>query len=68
MLRANGVPTTEGNWSETDARSLAVRMSAIASATFVLLLNAYDGPVEFTVPGGSWKQALSSDPRAGGGC
>jgi isoamylase len=63
MLRADGVGMNEDDWSDTNARSLAVRFAARDSATFLLLLNASDGPVEFTVPEGGWTLALSSDPE-----
>lgn len=52
MLRADGVAMSGDDWADVNARSLAVRMSAENSATFLLLLNASDGPVEFTVPEG----------------
>ena len=51
------------DWSDAGAKSLAVRLAHEGSTTFLLLLNAADGPVEFQVPRGAWRLALSSDPE-----
>ncbi|GAB2922145.1 glycogen debranching protein GlgX [Rhodococcus aerolatus] len=62
LLRADGAEMGPDDWSDAGAKSLAVRLAHEGSTTFLLLLNAADGPVEFQVPEGAWRLALSSDP------
>ena len=70
LLRADGADMGEQDWQDPAAKSLGVQMApgegAEEDASFLLLLNAADGPVDFTVPdapAGHWELAISSDPE-----
>ncbi|WP_298806337.1 glycogen debranching protein GlgX [uncultured Pseudokineococcus sp.] len=70
MLRADGADMGPEDWDDPAAKSLGVQMSpgegAEEGASLLLLLNAADGPVDFSVPdapGGAWTLAMSSDPE-----
>ena len=61
---------TPEDWADANGRSLGVQLApgegAEGGASFLLLLNAADGPVDFVVPDapeGRWRLALSSDPE-----
>jgi len=70
LLRADGADMEAQDWEDARAKSLGVQLSpgegAEEGASFLLLLNAADGPVDFTVPdppAGHWELAISSDPE-----
>lgn len=65
ILRADGEPFADEDWEDTDAKSIAFELRHAGSDSFLLLLNASENGVEFTLPqavGGSWELELTSDP------
>jgi len=71
-LAPNGHDMTSDDWSHPDARSLGLRLFDAAHGAsgsdrndlFLLLLNAHDGPVPFTLPtallSGRWQTVLDT--------
>ncbi len=65
MPRADGVPMEGPDWEDGSAKAFAVQFAATGSPTVLLLVNAADNAVKFTVPpapGAAWTLAMSSDP------
>ena len=63
FYRADAIVFTDEDWDDASALSMLVRLqSSIDDTVFAWLVNSSPGPVEFTVPEGTWTTALSSDP------
>jgi isoamylase len=77
-LRPDGQPLVDEDWEQADARALGMRLAGgatdevepdgapIEDDTLLLLLNAHDGEVSFTLPDdASWETLLdTADPEA----
>ncbi len=80
-LRADGHEREGGDWDDPEDRTLGAVLCGDAmgyhltaggepegDASFLILLNAYHGPVEFRMPGQpfppAWRRVISSDPES----
>jgi glycogen operon protein len=70
-LNPGGMEMEQGHWDDARARSIGILLDGRSQAsgvrehaadqTVLILINAFDGGVEFTLPEGTWTVAFSSD-------